>query len=265
MITIKKLSTLKDRTCVRKCAHLFHQMSQHPDQLYIQQLCTLFDQKQFRAVLDANEQAHLAQLAKQLYIKEGRALSFACEDIHYFLLQVLGSDIADWDFTDEEGELDGSKRLVLEHYLILDRLRSPFNIGAIFRTADSFGIRKIYLVEGCASIDHPRARRSSRGCTETVESQRISEEELLELLDYTKPKVFALETGGQSINTFSFPMQGYAVIGSEELGVSPALLSRCEASLGRVSIALGGSKGSLNVAVASGIMLHNWFGSSSTV
>ncbi|NCC63040.1 MAG: TrmH family RNA methyltransferase [Spirochaetia bacterium] len=262
MITIAKLRTLKDRTCVRKCAHLFHQMSQNPDPVYLKGLCSLFSEKQFCSVLNTTELAHLAQQSDELFTKEGRALQFACEDIHYFLLGVLGSEPADWDFTDESGELDCSKRLILEQYLILDRVRSPFNVGAIFRSAESFGIRKIFLIEGCADINHPRAQRSSRGCTKTVDSERIGEEDLLRMLDASELEVFALETGGQSIDSFSFPKRGFAVIGSEELGVSPALLARCEASLGRLSIPLAGSKGSLNVSVASGIMLYSWFASS---
>ena len=265
MITIAKLRTLKDRTCVRKTAHLFHQMSQQPDAAYIRGLCSLFSEKQFQAVLDEAEQARLVQLSHNLFTKEGRELTFVCEDIHYFLLGVLGSDPADWDFVDDDGMLDVSKRLVLEHYLILDRVRSPFNIGSIFRTADSFGVRKIYLLEGCASIDHPRALRSSRGCAKTVDSQYISEQALLSLLGDSPLGMFALETGGTMLESFSFPTEGYGVIGSEELGVSPALLQRCEDSLGRLSIPLSGSKGSLNVASASSIMLYSWFVSSSAV
>ncbi len=49
------------------------------------------------------------------------------------------------------------------------------------------------------------------------------------------------------------------MVGSEELGVSPELLALADASLGRVSIPLAGTKGSLNVSVAAGILLHTWF------
>ncbi|NCC66418.1 MAG: TrmH family RNA methyltransferase, partial [Spirochaetia bacterium] len=94
MITIAKLRTLKDRTCVRKCAHLFHQMSRQPDVVFLKGLSALFSEKQFCTVLEATEQARLAQLRDELFSKEGRALRFVCEDIHYFLLGVLGSEPA---------------------------------------------------------------------------------------------------------------------------------------------------------------------------
>ena len=155
--------------------------------------------------------------------------------------------------------MDLSKRKVLPHILILDRLRSPFNVGSIFRSADSFGIEQIWLVEGTASVTHPRSIKSARGCVDTVTYRYYSEAALIEKLHCSSMPLFALELGGEELERFPFPPSGAAVIGSEEMGVSPALLALCDQSLGRVSIALGGTKGSLNVSVASGIMLQRWY------
>ena len=68
--------------------------------------------------------------------------------------------------------------------------------------------------------------------------------------------VFALELGGVPLDEFDFPERGIVVVGSEELGVSPAALERCGA--GRVSIPMVGAKGSLNAGVAFGILLCAW-------
>lgn len=265
MITIAKLRSLKERTCVRKCALLFHQQAQLAmqgktvDGQYIKGLVSLFDEQQFKAVLDEGQQRRLAFLGQSLDLAEPSNLAFTLEDIHCHLLSVLGSDLSDWDSTDETGELDASHRIVFPRFLVLDRLRSPFNIGSIFRTADSFGIQKIYLVEGCAQVDHPRCQKTARGCTGTVEHEVVSVKNACELLLASPLPVFALETGGTDIQQFPFPPSGYAILGSEELGVSPELLKICDNALGRVSLTLGGSKGSLNVSVATGIMLHRWF------
>ena len=154
-------------------------------------------------------------------------------------------------------KVDVSKRVIQDKVLILDRIRSPFNVGSIFRSADSFGIKKIILVEGTASPEHQRARRTSRGCIETVDWVFMSEEETLEFLkNYDCSQIMALELGGSDINTFSFPSSGVAVLGSEELGVSPEILKCCKS---RVSIPMAGTKGSLNVSVAAGIFLQYWF------
>ena len=76
------------------------------------------------------------------------------------------------------------------------------------------------------------------------------------LKTYEPGTVIALELGGTSINEFAFPERGVAVLGSEEFGISPAVLSCCGS---RVTIPMGGSKGSLNVSVAAGILLQRWF------
>ncbi len=265
MITIAKLRTLKDRTCVRKCALLFHEQAQRilqgkePDCVYIADLCSLFDSPQFLSVLDDDQRLVLHKLSSSLSLASVSTLPYILEDVHHALLSALGSEPSDWDFVDREGSLDASLRKVLPHTLILDRLRSPFNVGSIFRSADSFGIQEIWLVEGTASPTHPRSLKSARGCVDTVPYHYYSESALMEKLRLSQTPLFALELGGEDLESFPFPPSGAAVIGSEEMGVSPHLLALCDSSLGRVSIALGGTKGSLNVSVASGIMLQRWY------
>lgn len=265
MMTIAKLKTLKDRTCVRKCASLFHEQAQRilqgndPDHVYITDLCSLFSSPQFLSVLSFEQLASMKGFAESLASSPRASLPFILEDMHHTLLAALGSEPSDWDFVDRQGALDASQRVVLPHILILDRLRSPFNVGSIFRSADSFGIEQIWLVEGTASPTHPRSIKSARGCIDTVSHCWFSESALIERLADSDMPLFALELGGSDLEAFSFPSSGAAVIGSEEMGVSPALLSLCDQSLGRVSIALGGTKGSLNVSVASGIMLQKWY------
>ena len=100
--------------------------------------------------------------------------------------------------------------------------------------------------------------KTARGCTQTVPWRELDESQTLELLKDTP--VFALELGGTPISEFPVPNKGTVIIGSEELGVSPGLLDLADRSLGRVSIPLFGSKGSLNVSVAFGILMHQWHG-----
>ncbi len=187
----------------------------------------------------------------------GLGLAFRLEDLAQKIRTRLGAEPSDWDATDDAGGLDASKRLIQDKILVLDRIRSPYNVGAIFRSADSFGIREIVLVEGTASPLHPHARRTARGCVDTVAWRFASEAEVLELFcGYETGEVIALELGGDDINTFCFPVRGVAVLGSEEFGVSPDILKRC---LSRVSIPMAGTKGSLNVSVSAGILMQRWF------
>ena len=186
-----------------------------------------------------------------------QSTAFRLEDMSQKLLCDLGAEPSDWDFRTAGGELDASVRVVQDKVLVLDRIRSPYNVGAIFRSAEAFGISKIILVEGTASPEHVRAERTSRGTTSVIPWDYMTEDSTVDFLKTYDPKqVLALELGGTSINEFSFPPRGVAVLGSEEFGISPAVLSCCGS---RITIPMGGAKGSLNVSVAAGILLQRWF------
>ena len=72
------------------------------------------------------------------------------------------------------------------------------------------------------------------------------------------PGIFILELGGTPLADFDFPREGTVILGSEELGVSPRAAALAKEGAGRVSIPLLGSKGSLNVSVAFGILIQAW-------
>ena len=244
MITYKKLTTLKERTRLRKISMILHEAAvcarngQPVDMEYINEILPLAG---FSAVSEENLSV----------------LAFRLEDMSQNLLSRLGAEPSDWDFRTSEGELDPEARTVQDKILVLDRIRSPYNVGAIFRSAEAFGISKIILVEGTASPEHVRALRTSRGTTSVVPWTFMPEADVVAFLhDYDPACVIALELGGTSINDFSFPSRGVAVLGSEEFGIRPEILSCCGS---RVTIPMGGAKGSLNVSVAAGILLQRWF------
>jgi len=174
--------------------------------------------------------------------------------VKHILLAETGRDQADWDFT-VSGGLDSAKRQIFEGMLVyMEDIRSPFNVGAMFRTAESFGVEKIILSSLCADPKHRRAQRTAMGCTDIVPWER---RDLFEEPPLPCP-VFALETGGIPLADFPFPRRGLLIAGSEELGVSPRALAAADASLGRVSIPTYGAKASLNVSVAFGIAVQKW-------
>ena len=196
--------------------------------------------------------------------------------IRHILLTETGKEPADWDFTARDGRLDPEKRQIFEGMRIyLEDIRSPFNVGAMFRTAESFGVEKIILSPFCADPRHRRAERTAMGCIDIVPWERrglfasvfdnraaIAPNNRLNVGTEEPPDidvpVFALETGGVPLDEFSFPQRGILIAGSEELGVSPCALAAADASLGRVSILCYGAKASLNVSVAFGIALQKW-------
>ncbi|MDR1574957.1 MAG: TrmH family RNA methyltransferase [Treponema sp.] len=184
--------------------------------------------------------------------------------LRHILLAETGRSTADWDFLDAGGKPDPARRRSFPGMRVyLEDIRSPFNVGAMFRTAESFGVEKLFLSPLCADPRHPRAERSAMGCVDVLPWERRDLSSCAAgdgplSADGEALPVFALETGGTPLGKFSFPARGLLIAGSEELGVSPQALSGADASFGRVSIPCYGAKGSLNVSVAFGIVMQAW-------
>lgn len=181
-----------------------------------------------------------------------------CNCARNHLLAIIGTFPAEWDLViaphanpyDENGVIK-EREFFPGMCVYAEDIRSPFNIGSIFRTAEGMGAEKVIISPFCVDPNQSRAIRSGMGCIETMGWEQIPVEELPDDIP-----IFALETGGTGIEEFVFPEKGICIIGSEELGVSPQALSK--ATYGRVSIPMKGLKASLNVGVAFGILMQKW-------
>ena len=204
--------------------------------------------------LGEEEAARLRTLLESEPLDELRLCNYA----RNALLALIGTFPAEWDLviaphatpTDENG-LVRQRDFFPGMCVYAEDIRSPFNIGSIFRSAEAMGADKVFISPHCIDPTQPRAIRSGMGCIETMGWERLSLNELPADLP-----VFALETGGTDINEFKFPERGICIIGSEELGVSPEALAR--ATYGTVTIPMKGLKASLNVGVAFGILMQKW-------
>ena len=184
-----------------------------------------------------------------------------CNFARNTLLELLGTFPAEWDLViaphnpAAAGEAQDGTVRARDFFpgvaVYAEDIRSPFNIGSNFRTAEAMGAEKVLISPHCIDPTQPRAIRSGMGCIETMGWERTP----LDQLPADIP-VFALETGGTPIEEFKFPKQGICIIGSEELGVSPEALAR--ATYGTVTIPMKGLKASLNVGVAFGILMQKW-------
>lgn len=181
-----------------------------------------------------------------------------CNRARHAILAAAGSFPAEWDLIvpgSASAELTATGSVSRPYfpgiYAYAEDIRSPFNLGSIFRTAEAFGAERLFISPLCVPPEHPRALRSAMGCVEYIPWERRALEDLPEDM-----RIFALETGGTPIEEFDFPERGMVIIGSEELGISPEGLER--ATYGRVSIPMKGIKASLNVGVAFGILMQSW-------
>ena len=191
----------------------------------------------------------------------------ALNSVHHVLLTETGRSQADWDFIESSGALDKSKRQSIAGMQVyFEDIRSPFNVGSMFRAAESFGVEKIWLSPLCADPRHKRAERTAMGCVDIMPWEQLQNDPFIieetqalkSPAEFNSFPFFALETGGIPLMDFPFPQRGILIVGSEELGVSPSALAAADISLGRVSIPVRGTKGSLNVSVAFGIVMQAW-------
>lgn len=198
--------------------------------------------------------AQLTELLKQEPFDERRT----CNTARNILLSVIGTFPAEWDLIiapHAQENISVEKRNFFKGMCVYaEDIRSPFNVGSIFRTAEAMGCEKVYISPNCTDPLQPKAVRSGMGCIETLGYTRTSLDELPD----DKP-IFVLETGGTPLNEFNFPKEGIVIIGSEELGVSPEALKKANAGI--VSIPMTGLKASLNVGVAFGILMQAWVNS----
>lgn len=248
---LRKIANLLDAEDARLASQLMQDSSSSRGSYLVEVAQLLAEDQEFSP--EAREAVAAAASEIAALYSEGSAFGRRpINSMRHIVNEAVGKQTADWDLIDGEGRLSAEGRTVLAGLRVyLEDIRSPYNVGSIFRAAESFGAERLYLSPLCASPDHPRAARSSMGCTRLVPWERARLEEL-------EGPYFALETGGMPVDEFPFPASGVLIVGSEELGVSPEALALAETGLGRVSIPTIGAKGSLNVSVAFGIAMREW-------
>jgi tRNA G18 (ribose-2'-O)-methylase SpoU len=153
-----------------------------------------------------------------------------------------------------------------ETYLILHNIRSTYNVGSIFRTADAAGISKIYLTGYTPTpLDRFGRKRGDIAKVALGAEESVSWEykknigDLINSLKRQDVYIVALE---QSIKSVDYKkvkiLKNTAVIfGNEVKGISKAVLDKCDIV---AEIPMSGKKESLNVSVSAGISIFRFLG-----
>jgi len=140
--------------------------------------------------------------------------------------------------------------------VVLDNIRSMHNVGSVFRSADAFLIEAIYLCGYTPQPPHRDINKTALGATETVAWKYFTTtDEALKELNNNGYKVYALEQAEGSVSLEQFIRKDdktAIVLGNEVEGVADEVLALCD---GCIEIPQLGSKHSLNVSVAAGIVL----------
>jgi tRNA G18 (ribose-2'-O)-methylase SpoU len=139
-------------------------------------------------------------------------------------------------------------------YVILDSIRSSYNVGSVFRTSDGVMIKKLFL---CGYTPHPPKKeilKTALGATESVDWEFVEDaKKVIQRLKSEGIKICALEQTDSSklhyeVTKSDFPLA--LIIGNEISGVSQDLIDLCDFAM---EIPQYGIKQSLNVAVAYGV------------
>ncbi|MBP3202505.1 MAG: RNA methyltransferase [Bacteroidales bacterium] len=141
--------------------------------------------------------------------------------------------------------------------LVLDNVRSAHNVGSAFRTADAFGVDKIYLGGICPVPPSPELRKVALGAEEVVPSEHVADVvALVHRLRADGYTVIAVEQTVHSVKLDAFrrtPGGKYALIfGNEVDGVQQSVVDAANFAL---EIPQQGTKHSLNVSVSVGVVL----------
>ncbi|MDQ2718816.1 MAG: RNA methyltransferase [Bacteroidota bacterium] len=141
--------------------------------------------------------------------------------------------------------------------VILENIRSAYNVGSVFRTADAFLIESVFITGYTAKPPHKEITKTALGAQDSVDWQYFeTTKNAIEFLKKNQYQVYAVEQVSDSIsleNIADLSIYKIAFIfGNEVSGVEQEIISLCNGSL---EIPQFGMKHSLNVSVAVGIVL----------
>lgn len=148
--------------------------------------------------------------------------------------------------------------IVVEGFL--DNIRSAYNVGAIFRTADGTGVRHLHLAGITPTPLHPKLRKTALGSEKTIPwtHHRNGLDAITDLREKGY-KLWALENLLDARSLFDTREMNHSehpillIVGNELSGIDQAILDICDRI---IALPMVGSKGSLNVEVTFGVAAY---------
>jgi 23S rRNA (guanosine2251-2'-O)-methyltransferase len=140
---------------------------------------------------------------------------------------------------------------------VLENIRSAYNVGSVFRTADAFLLEAIYITGYTCIPPHKEIKKTALGAEETVAWKHFENAaKAIEELRNNGYKVFAVEQVVNSLMlqevSFTSTEKIAVVFGNEVSGVELDTIKLCD---GCIEIPQFGTKHSLNIATAAGVVL----------
>ena len=144
-----------------------------------------------------------------------------------------------------------------KHYLVLDGVQDPGNVGTILRTADAFDCDGGFLVNACADLYNPKTARATMGAIFRREAYTVTAEELFALLRKSGVPLYGTALRDDTVPLAEADLARAAVaIGSEGRGLSQQVLDECAKTL---KIPMNPRCESLNAAIAATVVLWEMY------
>ncbi|MCW3120171.1 MAG: methyltransferase [Chitinophagaceae bacterium] len=141
--------------------------------------------------------------------------------------------------------------------VVLENIRSAYNVGSVFRTADAFLIEAVYICGYTAQPPHKEIKKTALGAEETIVWKYF--QTTAEAIDDLKGAGFKVYAAEQAEGSFELHKMAFeqnqkvaVVFGNEVAGVEQSSIQLCE---GCIEIPQLGMKHSLNIATAAGVVL----------
>ena len=142
--------------------------------------------------------------------------------------------------------------------MLLHNVRSLYNVGAFFRTADAVGLSRLYLSGFTGAPPSKQIAKTALGSEQAVPWERGDPLAIIDARRQAGWETAAIETVDDGVDLFEWqpPFPVLIVFGHEVEGLPAELVQRCDT---RVRIPMVGAKRSLNVATAGGVVMYELF------
>ncbi len=248
---------MSDRSNVEEIYRLFQGLEQDSkDGLYDKQLLErLID---CIGELENSTDPILKKLAKyKSHLNSGMTLRHF-SNIAVPFERYLKKSIQDDDFLVSATDRDHLVTPRVPLHFVIDNMRSAFNVGSIFRTADTLGAQKIWLTGYTPTPHQLQVEKAALGAAFIMEWETLPFDQAIQNLKNLNFKIVALETSAKAID-ISVPFEESQplafVVGNERFGLDAEQLKKCD-EIRRIPTF--GIKNSLNAATAAAIAGYEW-------
>ncbi|OYZ24033.1 MAG: hypothetical protein B7Y39_02210 [Bdellovibrio sp. 28-41-41] len=222
----------------------------------------LFDQ--LIKALHAYKEHKDVELFKIYSISQHLKKEMSLRDFLYWIVPVeryLNKNLKDEDFIIYNKDVKSieKKQNTIPLTIVLDNIRSSFNVGSVFRTSEAFNVEKIILAGYSPDPSNPKTQKTTLGSHDYVAWENHAK--CLDLINDLKVQgywVIAAETTNHAISLelpFKFDKKTAFVFGNERFGMDPQVIEACHETR---KVPLSGIKNSLNVANAASIFIYEF-------